>query len=151
MKIFLILISVIFFGCSKGAKTPEGLIQLFVQDISSKKLDLSYFEKYTTGEMWQEIQEAGVEEYEKKSRMLNISSVKVSILNKNCQKTSCALTYSVSFKTKDKVEGEFASEVRKIAQVEQVDEYWKISKITNLKTFHESGQAINPLVEDKPE
>lgn len=151
MKIFLNLICFIFLvSCTKGAKSPDGLIKMFAKDVATKKLDMDYFEKYTTGDMLAAIQDIGLEDFEKKTRMVNVSGVKIDILNKNCENAKCIITYLVKFKTKNKEEGKFGSEVKKVAEVIQDEEFWKLSKVTNLKTFHESTKAINPLTDDGP-
>lgn len=149
-KIIIVLLGFAVISCTKGAKSPDGLIIMFAKDISTKNLDKEYYEKFTTGEMWDQINEMGDDEFEKNSRMANVTDVKVEILSKTCEKDRCAVTYRVEYKTKNTDEGKFDSEVKKIAEVHQDGEFWKVAKITTLKTFHESSKAINPLTEDVP-
>lgn len=151
MKMFWSLTLIfILIGCTKGAKSPDGLIKMFAKDVATKKLDMDYFEKYTTGDMLAAIQDLGLEDFEKKTRMVNVTGVKVKILNKNCEGQKCIITYNVKYDTKNKKEGTFGSEVKKVAELEQDQEYWKLAKVTNLKTFHESNEAINPLTDEAP-
>ena len=138
-------------ACTKGATTPEGLIRAFVDDVSTKKMDLDYFEKFTTGELLESIQTIGIENYENETRMKRVTDAKVEILSKNCEASKCIVTYIVKFKTKNQDEGKFQSEVKKIAEVQREGEFWKLSKVTNLKTFHESFKAINPLEDNGTE
>lgn len=137
-------------SCTKGAKSPDGLVKVFAKDIATKKLDMDYYEKFTTGEMWAQIQEMGEEDFSKNTRMVNVTDVKIRILSKTCESSNCVVTYTAKYKTKNSEEGEFESEVKKIAEVQQDGEYWKMAKVTNLKTFHESNKPINPLTDDFP-
>lgn len=149
-NILIVFILILNVACTKGAKSPEGLIKMFAKDLATKNLDMDYYEKFTTGEMLSQIKEMGEEEFEKNTRMVNVTDVKVEILSKNCEGNKCVVTYSAKYKTKNKEEGTFGSEVKKIAEVIKEEEFWKMAKVTNLKTFHESNQAINPLVEEPP-
>ena len=138
-------------ACTKGATTPEGLIRTFVNDVSTKKMDIDYFEKFTTGELLESIQTVGVENYENDTRMKSVTGAEVEILSKNCESSTCIVTYIVKFNTKNPDEGKFKSEIKKIAEVKREGDFWKLSKVTNLKTFHESYKAINPLDDQVPE
>lgn len=149
-KIILLFVMLVLVSCTKGAKTPDGLVKMFAKDISTKKLDMDYYEKFTTGEMWKKIQNIGEEEFSKNTRMTNVTDVKVKILNKTCENSKCVITYNVKYKTKNNEEGKFESEVKKIAEVYQEEEFWKVSKVINLKTYHESNKPINPLTDDFP-
>lgn len=146
---YLILMFVII-SCSKRAKSPDGLIKMFAKDLATKNLDMDYYEKFTTGDMFSNIQKLGEEEFEKNTRMHNVTDVKIKILNKTCEDQKCVVTYIAKFKTKNNDEGKFDSVVKKIAEVHQDGEYWKVAKVTNLKTFHESIKPINPLTDDFP-
>lgn len=146
----LVVAFVLVSSCTKGAKTPDGLITMFAKDVATKKLDMDYYEKYTTGEMLNLIKETGLDEFDKKTRLVNVNDVKVKILNKTCEGSKCVITYRVKYHTKSHSEGSFESEVKKIAELEQFEKYWKLAKITNLKTYHESSKPINPLDEDVP-
>lgn len=149
-KLVLIMMIIISVGCTKGAKSPEGLIQMMAKDLATKKLDMDYYEKFTTGAMLEQIKDLGEEQFEKNTRMVNVSDVKVSILSKTCESDKCVVTYSAKYKTKNSDEGKFESEVKKIAEVKKEEEFWKLVKVTNLKTYHESSEAINPLTEEPP-
>lgn len=149
-NLFLLIFMLAIVSCTKGAKSPDGLVKMFAKDIATKKLDMDYYEKFTTGEMWSQIQDMGEEEFEKNTRMVNVTDVKIKILNKICEGSKCVITYNAQYKTKNKEEGNFESEVKKIAEVQQDGEFWKVAKVTNLKTYHESNKAINPLTDDFP-
>ena len=45
MKILILCIFVIIVSCDKGSKTPEGLVKKFVEEATSTKLDMEFFEE----------------------------------------------------------------------------------------------------------
>lgn len=151
-KIILMLSSlIILFSCTRGAETPEGLIKMFAKDVSTKKLDMDYYEKFTTGAMWKQISEMDEEEFQEKTRITNVENVKIKILSKNCENDKCIITYIVTYKTKSSSEKSFSTEVKKIAEVHKSeDKFWKIAKVNNLKTYHESNGPINPITDEAP-
>lgn len=151
MKLVLILtLSFAIFSCTKGPDSPEGLIKMFVKEAATKKLDREYYEKYTTGELLESIENTTDEQLEKDSRLNGVSSVSVKIMSKNCQNNNCVVTYIVEYKTESKSESTFSSEVKKVAEVEKIGEEWKISSVRNIKTFHESKEPINPMQDEEP-
>jgi uncharacterized membrane protein len=142
-KLIYVLSFLVIFGCTKGADTPEALIKTFVKDVATKKIDREYYQKYTTDKFLAVVEDQSDEELEKNSRMSGVKEVKVKILSKNCDGPKCIVTYTVSYTTETKEDSNFKSVVKKIAEVVKVDDYWKLSNLRNLKTFHESNKAID--------
>jgi len=69
---------------------------------------------------------------------------RVKINLKNCSEEKCSITYTLSFATfKGEVET-FRSEVKKIAEMVKVDGSWKVSDVTNVKTYIDSKGPISP-------
>jgi len=137
------IIIMVLMSCTKDdAKTPEGLLTMFAKDITTKKLDKEYFDKYTSGKMLESIEQLNEEEFEKFSNLSNIKDPKITISKKNCSDDKCTLTYIVKYDHHVDKAKEFESEVKKLATVIKDGETWKIEEVTNLKTFHE---AIKPI------
>jgi hypothetical protein len=141
-KMIYLLSFVVMFSCTKGADTPEGLIKTFVKDVATKKIDRDYYQKYTTGKFLAVVEDQSDEDLEKNTRMPGVKRVNVKILSKNCDGPKCIITYIVSYLTQTKEDSNFKSEVKKIAEVIKVEEYWKLANLRNLKTYHESTTAI---------
>jgi hypothetical protein len=143
----LIVMTVMFSiaSCDKGAKTPEGLVKMYVHDVTSKSLSRDYFEKYTSGKMLESINNLSDEDFNKFIDLKKIKNAKVNITSKNCEDVKCSVTYIVKYDVFDKTSKSFESEVKKIATLVKVDELWKIQDVTNLKTYHEATTPINAM------
>ncbi len=144
---YLIFLSLILtlIACDKGPKTPEGLIKMFVTDLSSKKVEKSYFEQYTTGELWDAVKDLDEEEFNNYANGKKVKKVKLKILNKNCVGDTCNLTYEVGYaegKGAEEGKGDFHSEVKKVAVVVKQEDSWKIYKVSNIKTYIEAQNTI---------
>ncbi|MBD66867.1 MAG: hypothetical protein CME62_16815 [Halobacteriovoraceae bacterium] len=153
-SLFFILSVTLVFSCSKDAKTPEGLIEMVALDMTTKKLDKEYFQKYTTGKLLEKIEELNEEELKKYSNLSHVQKPKVEVLRKNCSQQRCSLTYIIRYNVVQNEKVDFKTEVKKIATVIKEDEKWKVEEVTNLKTYHEATQPINALEEEpatKPE
>ncbi len=153
MKFLLVLLVVGLVSCDKGAKTPEGLIKLFVSEVTSKKVDKEFFEKYTTGKLLEsvnQLEESEMEEFLDKSmkRLTKVQNPKIEISNKVCAGEKCTVTYIVKFDFKNKEEGDFESEIKKVATVVKDGETWKISEVSNVKSYYNAQQPINALEEN---
>lgn len=149
-NMLFLLVLVISFSCTNGAETPEGLIEMFVKDVSTKKIDRDYYQKFTTGKFLEVVESLSDEDLEKNERMAGVDDVSVKIISKSCQDDKCVLTYIVKYNTNSKEDKSFASEVKKVAEVVKSGEDWKLSDLRNMKTYHESEEAINPMQDEAP-
>ncbi|MAX65350.1 MAG: hypothetical protein QF441_14620 [Bacteriovoracaceae bacterium] len=149
MKIFLLLIvSFIVLSCDKGAKTPEGLLSMYIKDLTSSQIDKDYFEKYTTGELWERVEGLDEEEFKKFVDLSKVKNPEIDITNKNCIADKCTLTYIIKYDVMEKDKKSFGSEVKKIATLVKSGDIWKISDVTNVKSYFEAESAIDVLPED---
>jgi len=144
-NILFLAVIVAITGCFGGPDSPEGLLKMYVNDVSNKKLDRDYYNKYTTGKLQSVIESMSDEDLEKYSDKSSIKNPKVKILKKSCEDSKCILTYIVSYETYTNDAKSFISEVKKLAEVLKDDGNWKIADVTNMKTYHESLEPINAL------
>jgi hypothetical protein len=121
---------------------------MYVNDITNKKVDKEYYRKFTTGELLESAEKVGEVEYEENSRAHKVKKAHVKILNKNCQEMKCVLTYVVSYESGENGKMNFATETKKLAEFVKEEDHWKISSVTNIKTFHEALESINPMEEN---
>lgn len=148
MKYLLLSVVVFaFVACDKGAKTPEGLIKMYVKDMTTKKLDKAYFEENTTGKLWDSIKDLEETEFEKFISSEKIKNAKVSIKSKSCQSDECSVTYIVKYDVFVNGKKSFETEVKKIASTKQIGDKWKMADVSNVKTYMESTEPINALEE----
>lgn len=138
--LFIFLISLV--ACDKGAKSPEGLINMYVKDLTTSKVDKEYFKKYTTGKLWESVEGLEDDEFKKFIDLSKVKNPRVKILNKNCVVETCTMTYIVKYEVHLDKKDKFASEVKKIAILLKEGEDWKISEVTNVKTYLEAKTSI---------
>lgn len=135
------------YSCSEKPDSPEGLLKLYINDLATKDVDLDYHLQRTTGELRASIESSGLEEFKKSEELANVKKVDVSILHKNCSSDRCVLTYTVAYELRTDNKVSSYNESRKIAKLLKVDDEWKLAEITNIKTFIDSKDPINPLLE----
>ena len=144
MKYVLLLVLLVFFvSCDKGAKTPEGLLNMYVQDLVNKNVDKEYFEKYTTGKLWDSVAELSEEEFKDFIKTGSLKNPRIDISNKSCLGSQCTLTYIIKYDVNKDDKRAFKSEVKKVATLVKDGEFWKISEVSNVKTFIEAEQGID--------
>jgi hypothetical protein len=131
-------------SCLKDSLGPESALKSFIDvrigNVVSRELVL----EKVTGKMKQSLENISEEEFKKISDLRNINQGSFKILSKSCQKNTCFLTYSISYNTSQNDQMVFATEVKKIAEVVNENGIWLISDVSNIKTYHESLEPINP-------
>lgn len=140
-----LLISILLGGCF-SSDGPETVLQKFLYSRFRSETSIETLKSYSTGEVLEHIN--GLEGDSKdlknylniaEKRKLKLRTYK--IISKNCEQTQCFLTYNIKF-----YEGEGAKrttvEVRNTAQLDLVEETWKVSKISQGKTFIDSREPL---------
>ena len=138
----LVLLSV---GCLQDNLSPEGALKSFVEGRMGQVVTREYILERVTGKMRQSLENVTEEEFTKFADLRNIQKDSFKVLSKSCQEKKCFITYSVSFRTREKDETRFTSEVKKIAEVVNENGKWLIADVSNIKTYHEALEPINPL------
>lgn len=142
----LLLLMLILISCSKGAKTPEGLVKMYIEDITTKTLSRDYFEQYTTDDLYNKIETMNDDDFQKFASLKMVKNAKVEITNKSCiSDEQCSLTYIVKYDYNGKDNKSFKSEVKKLAIVKQIEGNWKLSEVSNIKTYLDSQTPIEVL------
>ncbi len=141
MKSLLVLF--IFAGCFNNADTPEAAIVDFVNASLDKVVSKSDVLDRTTGKMKLSIESMTDSEFESYANLKDFKKESLKIISKSCQEKKCYVTYSVGYKQLKGSKTGWMSEIKKIAEVLRVDGKWLISDVTNIKTYHESGEPID--------
>lgn len=145
MKIYLFSLLFLLTACMQDAKSPDGALQDFVEARIGKVVTRDFVLEKVTGKMLQSFENMSDEDFTKFADMRNIKRESFKILSKSCQDKKCFITYSVAYNTGDNDKKAFASEVKKIAEMNLVDGRWLIADVSNIKTYHEALEPINPL------
>lgn len=146
MKVLLFgLFLSVFASCTKDDVSPEGALKSFVNARSGNVVTREYIMGKVTGEMKANLENISDEEFAMFSDLRNIKNNSFKILSKSCQENKCFITYAISYITKDDKEvSAYSSEVKKIAEVVNENGKWLIATVSNIKTYHEALEPINP-------
>jgi hypothetical protein len=146
MKYFFVLLLFFFVSCLSTDLSPESALKDFIDSRIGKVVDREFVLERVTGKMLQSFENMAEEDFKKFSDMQNIKADSFKILSKSCQENKCFVTYSVSYFTKSPENKTiFSSEVKKIAEMIKIENKWLIADVSNIKTYHESMEPINPL------
>lgn len=143
-KLFFVFLFILT-ACFDKDLSPESALKDFVDSRIGTIVTRDFITERVTGKMLQSFENMSEEDFNKFADMKNIKPDSFKILSKSCQDKKCFITYSVGFLTKEGEKTTFVSEVKKIAELVQVENKWLIADVTNIKTYHESKEAINPL------
>lgn len=141
----IIPLVLILSSCVKDAKSPDFVLKDFIDTGAGNIITREYVLSHVTGKMLQSFENMNEEDFKKFADMRNIKKNSFKVLSKSCQEKRCFLTYLVGYQTMKDDRSTFISEVKKIAEVIEVDGSWLIADISNIKTYHESLEPINPL------
>jgi hypothetical protein len=145
MKVLSLLTLLFLASCLKDNLSPEAALKDFVESRIGQVIEREFVIERTTGKMLQSFENMPEDDFQKFADMRNIKSESFKVLSKSCQEKKCFLTYSIAYLTKENDKPTFTSEVKKIAELVEVDNKWLIADVSNIKTYHESLEPINPL------
>lgn len=143
--IFLLLTSLFTSSC-KSEKDPEKVLRSFISYRFESNQSKDKLLNMTTGYLKDSINSMDEEQF--KSFVKRSSSAikkKLSIRLKNCNPKKCYITYVLSYKTKTSQES--IIDVKKIAELDNVEGSWKISDVSNIKSFIDMKNSLD--VNDK--
>ena len=136
-------VTTLFAACSKKEKAPDGYLKLFVEEFFKPEIKKDDLLEKTSGRLKVSIESMTDEEFKSFSNPSTLVANSFEILSSACQAESCYLTYRLSYKTKSPdTQGEWSTQVKKIAHLQKVDEDWKVEDIENIKTFYETAQPL---------
>jgi ABC-type Zn uptake system ZnuABC Zn-binding protein ZnuA len=141
-KYFLFLI---FFtvSCSKEA-TPESALKDFVLHRMSSSQSKESILEMTTGKFQKSLQQMNDEQLKAFFKVGNIRRRSFKVLAKKCEAQTCELTYVLKYDQLDGGAQQYMLEVKKIAELININGDWKLSDIVDLKTYIEANSPLNP-------
>lgn len=132
-------------SCLQDTHSPEAALKNFVESRMGSVITRDFVLERVTGKMKQSFENMSDEDFAKFADLRNIRKDSFKILSKSCQEKRCFITYSTAFATKEEDKAVFTSEVKKIAEMVSVEGRWLIEDVSNIKTYHEALEPINPL------
>jgi hypothetical protein len=142
----LLLFLLTLVSCLQDEASPEGVLQNFIEARIDHVVTREFVLDKVTGKMKASLENISDDDFSKFADMRGIKKESFKILSKSCQDKICFLTYSVSYKTLNEKDDavSYSSEVKKIAELVSENGKWLIADVSNIKTYHESIEPINP-------
>ncbi len=132
-------------ACLSDNLSPESALQTFVEARMGQVVTREFILERVTGKLRQVVENINEDEFTKFADLRSVKKDSFKILSKSCQEKKCFITYSISYLTRDNDKTRFSSDVKKIAEVVNQDGKWLIADVSNIKTYHEAMEPINPL------
>lgn len=131
-----------FFGCKSASGPEESLREYIDYAVSGDATKDGFVDRSTAGLLaaLEGMDQGDFDEYAKE--MSHVDKKRMKINNKNCQEDKCFITYTISYDGKSDDKSVYAIEVRKIAELHQNDEEWKLASINNVKSHYDGTQEI---------
>lgn len=147
MRRFLLLIffSVLFFGCD-NEKSAEETLREFISYRFQKDQSKDQILSFVTGELHSKISSMNAQDMEKFVNSNTLVKKKLKIVLENCNETQCFITYTLAY---DKIlddSSRYQMETKKIAELTKLDSIWKISEVTEIKSFMEATTPIEVII-----
>ena len=131
-----------FFGCKSASGPEESLREYIDYAVSGDATKDGFMERSTSGLLTalEGMDQADFDDYAKE--MAHVDKKRMKINNKNCQEDKCFITYTISYDGKSDEKSVYSIEVRKIAELHQIDEEWKLASINNVKSHYDGTSEI---------
>ena len=143
--IFYFLMMILVSACVEDKLSPETALKSFVESRFETVATREFVLERVTGKLRQGLENTSDEDFQKFADLRNMKKDSFKILSKSCQEKQCFITYSIGYKTKEEDKTSFATEVKKIAELQQVEGHWLIADVSNVKTYVEAMEPISPL------
>jgi hypothetical protein len=144
MKYFFLLFLTL--GCFNSDSNPELLLEDFINKRLSNSADKEYLLTVTAGKLKSALVEMDENAITESNELKSFEKESFKVTHKQCTKVQCFITYVLKYKNINKTDNhKTSSEVKKIAELQFIDEGWKIVEVTNVKTYFEMSDVINPL------
>lgn len=144
MKKLLLLCLFFVASCLEDNLSPEAALKNFVEARMGNVVTRDFILERVTGKMKQSLENISEDEFNKFADLRNVKKNSFKVLSKSCQEKICYITYSVSYQTMAEEKSTFTSEVKKIAEIINENGKWLIADVSNIKTYHEALETINP-------
>ncbi len=143
--LFILLTVLLTLSCVDDKLSPESALKNFVEARFEAVVTKNFVLERVTGKLKQGLENTSDEEFAKFSDLRKMKKDSFKILTKSCQEKQCFITYSVAYKTNEDDKTVYTTEVKKIAELQNIEGKWLIADVSNVKTYVEAIEPINPL------
>lgn len=136
------LIVLLAFSCTKDMSPEESLRSYIDYSVSAKSTRDGFIQR-STGQMKERLEAMLDEEFNEFAKeMAHVQKKRVRFNHTSCQESRCFITYTLSYDGQSDGVSVYGVEVRKIAELMQEGEAWKLANISNVKSYYEAASEI---------
>lgn len=143
MKLSLLMAAVVSLtSCNKDLSPEDSLRSYIDYSVSSNSTREGFIER-STGSMKERLEAMEDEEFNEFAKeMEHVQKKRVRFNHTSCQDNKCFITYTLSYDGQADGVSVYGIEVRKIAELIQEEEEWKLANISNVKSYYEASSEI---------
>ncbi len=129
-------------GCfPKKAQGPEEVLREYVEYRFTQGQTREKLLELSTGPLKEKIESLTEDQFKKHINTGMFKYKNLKILLKSCTEKSCTITYTLTY-YRNQGDG-YQTEIKKVAEVDSVENVWKVRDISTVKTYIESDIPID--------
>lgn len=142
-KLSLLMVAVFSLSSCNKDLSPEDSLRSYIDySVSSNSTREGFIER-STGSMKERLEAMEDEEFNEFAKeMEHVQKKRVRFNHTSCQDNKCFITYTLSYDGQADGVSVYGIEVRKIAELIQEEEEWKLANISNVKSYYEASSEI---------
>jgi hypothetical protein len=144
MRLISLLSLFLIYSCFDDNLSPEAALKNFTEARIGNVVTRQFIVERVTGKMKVSFETMDEETFKKFADLRHVKKGSFKIVSKSCQDKKCFLTYQIAYNSTNET-GKYESEVKKIAELNLVEGRWLIADVSNIKTYIEAQDPINPL------
>ena len=142
MKFIIIFLALLSFSCTKK-ESAEDVLSGFIKYRFKSSQTKNELLTRTTGGLHQKISNMDEETFEKFSTNKNRKMRKYRVDLARCSNETCFITYTLSYDEGDQKGRKYETEIKKIAELQLEEGFWKIADVSNIKTYIDSKRPLS--------
>lgn len=136
------IISLLLIGC-KRELGPEESLREYVDYALSSNPTKDGFMSRSTGELLTMLEMMDPDEFEDYAKeMAHVDRRRLRVNSSQCDNEKCSITYTINYNSLSNDESIYTVEVRKIAQMIQEEDRWRLASIINVKSHYDGTKEI---------
>ncbi|PIP92761.1 MAG: hypothetical protein COW00_05515 [Bdellovibrio sp. CG12_big_fil_rev_8_21_14_0_65_39_13] len=133
------LIALLIFSCTKK-QAPEDVLRKYVDYRFSASQTRDGAIEMLTGELKEKLKSLSEEELKIFLNSTNMTKKSLSIQSSNCSGDKCKIVYILKYEKSDQGKKPYVVENKKEAVLAKEEDSWKVSEVSNIKTYIESPE-----------
>ena len=145
LRLFIALLFLMALTSCEKKRPAEAVLRKYVHYLFSDSRTLEGTKGFTTSFLAEKMSKMSAEDFSDYSQeMKSVSKRKFKVNLVKCREDECYITYTIIYKMLSPGPSLGEVEVKKIAQMKNIEGIWKISAVTNIKSFYEMKDELVP-------